>query len=128
MKTMLLIATLLLSVQSFAKVVCINSLEGTLNVGCPVPSKEAASLKNLVSEIQVYFYENEEKFLKDGFPLDKVVVEYCDTGLKTCRVSGEIKHDTGTYDVYRVVYSPAEFPGSVYGFDITKSGVYHYAN
>ena len=128
MKTILSIVTVFFSMPSFANVVCINALAGTLDSPCPVLSNEAKSLKILTDEIQVYFYENQDKFLKDGLPLDRVVVEYCDTALSTCRVSGELKSDTGTYDVYRVIYSEAEFPGSLYKFNITKSGVYHYPN
>ncbi|MCJ8277551.1 MAG: hypothetical protein HRT44_05490 [Bdellovibrionales bacterium] len=63
---------------------------------------------------------------KDGGCIVDMWVEYCDTEINVCNVYGEMAYDTGSMDVFRLIYEKKE--DRVFIKEVVKTSEFNYPN
>jgi len=72
-------------------------------------------------------YMNSNCIPKDGSCISDMTIQYCDRDIQTCSLYGEILADTGTFYVYRMLYS-VKSKGWIVIDDLTKTYQFGYPN
>ena len=131
MKSLIILMFMVFGIQQAqAEILCVDPdpSAGKLCLGKQVKNpteKQQAFITQMSKAVDRYGKKNCLK--KDGSCVSSLWVEYCDTDLLVCNVLGEIKYDTGTFNIYRTIYEVKE-NGWISILEMKKTGEMGYPN